>query len=40
MTLFLLTFSITFIVYWIGYFVGRKQIIDEISQLIKELKEK
>jgi hypothetical protein len=40
MTLFLLTFSVMFIAYWIGYLMGRKQIIDEIKQLTKELKEK
>ena len=34
------TLALMFFVFFSGYFMGRKQIIDEIKQLTKELKEK
>lgn len=32
--------GLIFIAYMIGYVVGRKQVVDEIRELTKELKEK
>lgn len=40
MTRIALTIAILFGVYFFGYFVGRKQILDEIKALSQELEEK
>ena len=40
MTQLLLTVSLIYTVYFLGYFIGRKQILDEIKALSTELKEK
>lgn len=40
MTQLLLTVSLIFTVYFLGYFIGRKQILDEIKALSQELEEK
>ena len=40
MTQLVLTLVLIFIVYLIGYAVGRKEIVDDIKQITSELKEK
>lgn len=37
MTQLLLTVSLIFTVYFLGYFIGRKQILDEIREVTKDL---
>ena len=40
MTHLVLTIALIFIVYFIGYAVGRKDVVDNIKQMTKELKER
>lgn len=40
MTQLVLTIALIFIVYFIGYAMGRKDVIDDIRQMTKELKDK
>lgn len=40
MTEVILAVSLFFIVYFIGYAMGRKDVIDDIRQMTKELKDK
>ena len=35
-----LTLALIFIVYFIGYAMGRKDVVDDIRQMTKELKDK
>lgn len=35
-----MTLALIFVVYLIGYAVGRKEIVDDINQITNELKEK
>lgn len=34
-----LTVALLFVVYFIGYAIGRKEVLDEIKRMTKELKE-
>lgn len=36
----ILTVAVLFVVYFIGYIIGRKEVIDDIKEMTKELKEK
>ena len=40
MTQIILTLALIFIVYFIGYVMGRKDVVDDIRQMTKELKDK
>ena len=40
MTQIVLTLALIFIVYFIGYAIGRKDVVDDIRQMTKELKDK
>jgi len=40
MTQLVLTLALIFIVYFIGYAMGRKDVVDDIRQITKELKDK
>lgn len=39
MTQIVLTLALIFIVYFIGYYMGRKAVVDEVRRMTKELKE-
>lgn len=40
MTQLVFTVALIFIVYFIGYAMGRKDVVDDIRQMTKELKDK
>jgi hypothetical protein len=40
MTQIVLTLSLIFVVYFIGYAIGRKDVVDNIRQMTKELEDK
>ena len=40
MTHLILTLGLIFVVYFIGYAMGRKDVVDDIREMTKELKER